>query len=134
MSSLSQYSSVTTGWMSVGIWLVDIKTDDYIIRDDPNTSTVYFQGFLRLDGMEEYQPIMDVLLNAVVESPVFTIDLRELEFLNSSGISMLSMFVVKVRDMGDVQLTFKGSDKILWQTKSLKNLQRLMPSLDLEFA
>ncbi len=113
---------------------MDIKTDDYIIRDDPNTSTVYFQGFLRLDGMEEYQPIMDVLLNAVAESPVFTIDLRELEFLNSSGISMLSMFVVKVRDMGDVQLSFKGSDKILWQTKSLKNLQRLMPSLDLEFA
>jgi len=47
---------------------------------------------------------------------------------------MLSMFVVKVREKGNVQLVLQGSEKILWQTKSLKNLQRLMPSLNLEFA
>lgn len=92
------------------------------------------QGLLRLDGMEKYQSIMDFLLNGVEQAPTLTIDLRELEFLNSSGISMLSMFVVKVRDRGDVNLIFKGSNKILWQTKSLKNLQRLMPSLILEYA
>jgi hypothetical protein len=45
---------------------------------------------------------------------------------------MLSMFVVKIRERGDVQLTLRGSAKILWQTKSLRNLQRLMPALKLE--
>lgn len=113
---------------------MDIKTDDYSVRHDPESETVYFQGFLRLDGMEQYQPVMNILLAVIEQSPRITIDLRELEFLNSSGISMLSMFVVKVRNTGGVHLTFKGSDKILWQTKSLKNLQRLMPSLTLEFA
>lgn len=117
----------------MGYLTVDIKTDDYSIRHDPETATVFFRGFLRLDGMEKYQPVMDILLQAVEDSAQFTIDLRELEFLNSSGISMLSMFVVKVRDKGNVNLTFKGSDKVLWQTKSLKNLQRLMPSLTLVF-
>lgn len=112
---------------------LEIKTDDYCIHHDPASATVFLQGFLRLDGMEEYQPVMDILLKALEEAPEFTINLRELEFLNSSGISMLSMFVVKVREKGDVKLTFQGSDKILWQTKSLKNLQRLMPSLTLEF-
>lgn len=112
---------------------MDIQTDDYSIRHDFEAETVSFRGFLRLDGMEKYQPVMDILLNAVEQSSRFTIDLRELEFLNSSGISMLSMFVVKVRDRGDVNLVLKGSDKILWQTKSLKNLQRLMPSLTLVF-
>jgi hypothetical protein len=112
---------------------VQIKTDDYTIRYEPEVATVFFQGLLRLDGMEEYQPIMDVLLNAIEKSPTFTINLRELEFLNSSGISMLSMFVVKARDTGRVDLVFQGSEKILWQTKSLKNLQRLMPKLKLEF-
>lgn len=29
-------------------------------------------------------------------------------------------------------MTIIGSDKIPWQAKSLKNLQRLMPSLKLE--
>lgn len=112
---------------------MNIQTDDYSVRHDPDSATVYFQGFLRLEGIHKYQSVMDVLLNAAEVSPQFTIDLHELEFLNSSGISMLSMFVVKVRDRGNVALTLKGSNKILWQTKSLKNLQRLMPSLNLEF-
>jgi hypothetical protein len=112
---------------------VEIKTDDYSIWHDPESSTVFFRGFLRLDGMEEYEPVMHLLINALERSANFHLNLRDLEFLNSSGISMLSMFVVKVRERGNVQLTLQGSDKILWQTKSLKNLQRLMPSLTLEF-
>jgi len=83
--------------------------------------------------MEEYQPVMELLLSAIGQSPILTLNLRELEFLNSSGISMLSMFVVKVREKGSVQMVLQGSNKVLWQTKSLKNLQRLMPSLKLEF-
>lgn len=112
---------------------MDIKTDDYSIRYDADSATVFLRGFLRLDGIDKYQSVMDVLLDAVERSSNFTIDLRELDFLNSSGISMLSMFVVKVRDKGNINLTLKGSNKILWQTKSLKNLQRLMPSLTLQF-
>jgi hypothetical protein len=112
---------------------VEIKTDEYSIIQYPETSTVVIQGFLRLDGMEEYQPIMDLLLKAVDGAARLTLDLTDLEFLNSSGISTLSMFVVKVRERKDVHLVLKGSEKVLWQTKSLKNLQRLMPSLTLEY-
>jgi len=113
---------------------VELKTDDYTIWYEPESSTFFFRGFLRLDGMEEYRPVMDLLLAAIEQVSHFNLNLRELEFLNSSGISMLSMFVVKVREKGDVQLVLQGSEKVLWQTKSLKNLQRLMPSLQLEFA
>lgn len=113
---------------------MDMKTEDYNIWHEPESATVFFQGFLRLDGMEEYQPVMDLLVSVLGQSATFTLNLRELEFLNSSGISMLSMFVVKVREKGDIQLVLQGSDQILWQTKSLKNLQRLMPGLKLEYA
>jgi hypothetical protein len=113
---------------------VEIKADDYKVWFDRTNTTVHLQGFLRLKGMEEYQPIMDILIMAVENSSSLTVNLQELEFLNSSGISMLSIFVVKVRQKGDVQLTLQGTDKILWQTKSLKNLQRLMPSLTLRFS
>ncbi|MGG6296634.1 slr1659 superfamily regulator [Leptolyngbya sp. AN02str] len=111
-----------------------IGTDDYQIWHEPENSTVWFRGFLRLDGMAEYQPVMELLLDAAAQASTLTLNLRELEFLNSSGISMLSMFVVKVREQGDLQLILQGSEQVLWQTKSLKNLQRLMPSLTLEFA
>ncbi|AFY72519.1 hypothetical protein Syn7502_00355 [Synechococcus sp. PCC 7502] len=113
---------------------MEIKTSDYRVWYDPENSTVFCSGYLRLDGAEEYQPIMDLLINAINDQPAITVNLRELEFLNSSGISMLSMFVIKVRQNGKIQLIFEGSSKILWQTKSLKNLQRLMPSIKLDFA
>jgi len=38
-----------------------------------------------------------------------------------------------VRQQKDIQIAIKGSKQIPWQRKSLKNLQRLMPSLQLEF-
>ncbi len=112
---------------------MEIRTNDYTVTYDPASATVVIRGFLRLEGADGYQPVMDLLLNAAETTETCTVDLRELEFLNSSGISMLSMFVVKMRQRGNVNLTFQGSDQILWQTKSLKNLQRLMPSLNLEF-
>ncbi|PSB13783.1 hypothetical protein C7B76_18585 [filamentous cyanobacterium CCP2] len=113
---------------------MEIKAEEYQVWHDRTNATVHLQGFLRLKGIEEYQPIMDILVSAVETSSSLTMNLQELEFLNSSGISMLSMFVVKVRQRGNVQLTLHGTDKILWQTKSLKNLQRLMPSLTLHFS
>jgi hypothetical protein len=132
----------------VGIATVEIKTDDYRVWYESTVATVFFKGFLRLPGMPEYQPIMNLMLEAIAEggsmsygqqattiaqSPHLTLDLQELEFLNSSGISMLSMFVVKVRNQGNAQLTLQGSNKVFWQTKSLRNLQRLMPTLNLVY-
>lgn len=110
----------------------EITSDDYSLRFDSDTATVFCSGFLRLEGIAEYQPLMDLLLQAIETCPRLTVNLEGLEFLNSSGISMLSMFVVKVRGRDDVSLKLLGSAKILWQTKSLRNLQRLMPGLGLE--
>jgi hypothetical protein len=110
-----------------------IETEDYKAYYDSETSQVVLEGFLRLNGIEAYQPIVDLLWLAAEQSTTCAIDLHRLEFLNSSGISMLSMFVVKVRNKGNIQLSFIGSDTIPWQTRSLKNLKRLMPELDIKF-
>ena len=112
---------------------MEIKTENYSIWYDSATETVICEGSLRLSGMEEYEPIVQ-LLNNVVDQGLSTIilNLRELEFLNSSGINVLSKFAIKVRQKGNIQLVIKGSKNIPWQGKSLKNLQRLMPSLQLE--
>lgn len=114
-------------------YILETKGDDYRVWHDLEANTTYMQGLLRLSGKAEYQPIASLLQEALEQSSQFTLDVRELEFLNSSGITMLTMFVVKARQKGNVALTVKGSEKILWQTKSLKNLQRLMPHLNLEF-
>jgi hypothetical protein len=112
---------------------MEIKTENYSIGYDSATQTVICQGSLRLSGMEEYEPIVQLLNDVVDQKPsTITLNLQELEFLNSSGINVLSKFAIKVRQKGNIQMLIKGSKNIPWQGKSLKNLQRLMPSLQLE--
>ncbi|EIJ42986.1 hypothetical protein BegalDRAFT_2121 [Beggiatoa alba B18LD] len=113
---------------------MDIKTGDYSVEYDSANSTITCQGSFRLSGMEEYAPVVQ-LLDAVAEQnpPSITLNLRHLEFLNSSGINVLSKFMIKMRQKPEIQVILLGSKKIPWQGKSLKNLQRLMPSLLMEW-
>lgn len=114
---------------------MEIKTKDYSVCYNQSTATVNCQGTLRLSGMEEYTPIIQ-LLHRVLEQqpPTVTLNLQDLQFLNSSGINVLSKFVIKVRQKKDVSMVVQGSKQIPWQGKSLKNFQRLMPNLELEWA
>lgn len=111
---------------------MEIKTEEYNVYYDPANETLSCQGSLRLSGMEEYAPFVQ-LLNDIAEQqpPKIILNLKELEFLNSSGINVLSKFVIKIRQKGTIQMVVQGSTTIPWQGKSLKNLQRLMPSLKL---
>jgi hypothetical protein len=119
--------------MDIKTVTMEIKTDDYHIVYNPETSMVSCQGSLRLGG-DEYKPITQWFERiADAEPPQIILNLTELEFLNSSGISMLSKFVIKVRHKKHIKMIVKGSNEIPWQGKSLKNLQRLMPSLSLEW-
>ncbi|HEY9794043.1 MAG TPA: hypothetical protein V6D30_00255 [Leptolyngbyaceae cyanobacterium] len=112
---------------------MEIKAEDYTVSYDTATATVSCQGSLRLSGMEEYAPIVQLLNDVADQEPLtITLNLQKLEFLNSSGISMLSKFVLKVRQKKNIQMLVQGSKAIPWQGKSLKNLQRLMPTLELE--
>jgi hypothetical protein len=115
--------------------MLEVKGEDYQVWHAPDISTVHCKGSLRLGGAEEYAPIVAILEAAIAKPPVnLVLDLTQLEFLNSSGINMLSKFVIKARQKDGTNITVKGSDSVPWQGKSLKNLQRLMPSLVLEIS
>ena len=112
---------------------MEIKTEKYNIVYNKTLHSVIFQGSLRLNGTAEYLPITDLLNNIIEqEPPKIILNFKELQFLNSSGISMLSKFVINVRKRKNIQMIAIGAKEIPWQGKSLKNLQRLMPSLSLE--
>jgi len=114
---------------------MEVKGEDYRVWYDPSEFTVYCQGSLRLAGTEEYAPIVQILEYVLEQAPQqITLNLCQLEFLNSSGINVLSKFVIKVRQKEKIQITVKGSETIPWQGKSLKNLQRLMPALTLAWS
>ncbi len=110
-----------------------IKGETYQVDYEAASATIRLQGSLRLSSMSEYEPLANLLSEvAASEPPTITLDLRQLEFLNSSGISVLSKFAIAMRKRQTSQIVVKGAVSIPWQGKSLKNLQRLMPGLTLE--
>jgi hypothetical protein len=110
----------------------NIHGESFDIRLEEEHSTVLFKGALRLCGTEDYAPILD-MLKETLASPAMPIvlDLRELDFLNSSGITMLSRFVMEARNRPGIDLEVLASEAVPWHARSLRNLQRLMPTLSI---
>ena len=138
--------------------MIEIAGSDYRISYDPSTHCVTFRGILRLYGTNGYVSLNEFhrshvssslqkssgsqggyssimkLLDDVIEqaSDAIVLDLRELQFLNSSGINVLSKFVIMIRNDKSIALTIRGNHKLSWQKHVLKNLKVLMPDLNLE--
>jgi len=112
---------------------MEVVGGDYRVGVDPESRTAAFSGTLRLNGADEYAPIQQMLddLLSANRGGDCTWDLRELQFLNSSGINMLYQLVIKARRLGDVQMRVIGSQDVAWQGKSLGNMTRFMPGLEL---
>jgi hypothetical protein len=112
---------------------MEILGENYKVCYETTSATINFNGSLRLNGMDEYAPILK-LLNEAVDSnpPRLTLNLMHLEFLNSSGITMLSKFVIGMRSNKNIHMMILGASAIPWQSKLLKNLQKLMPNLNLK--
>lgn len=101
-----------------------------ILPDAPvDAALVTLDGTLRLNGLSGYAPITEMLQRALDQTGRIILDLRGLEFLNSSGIAMLSKFVIEARDRETATMTILGSRGVPWQGKSLINLSRLWPEL-----
>ena len=110
----------------------NIDGESFEIRIEDDNSSVYFKGALRLNGAEDYAPILALLKETLIHpaAPI-VLDLRELDFLNSSGITMFSRFVIEARDHAGINLQVLASEAVPWHARSLKNLQRLMPALSI---
>ena len=112
---------------------MEIVGENYRVTYDQHTATITCEGSLRLYGASGYSSIVE-LFNKVADqkSPALTLNLEALQFLNSSGINVLSKFVIRVRNNKTSKLMVQGTEKYPWQSKSLTNLQRLMPDIELE--
>lgn len=112
-----------------------VNGEDYTVQLDPATQAVTFAGSIRLQTMDDYAPIRDLLdaaMNAAGAGGTVLLDFRQLRFLNSSGINTISRFVIDARKMDNVMLSVMGNQEIYWQQKSLTNLQRLWPKVKID--
>ena len=105
---------------------MEVRETEAVVRFSPETSTVSFSGALRLANVKAYDNVARLLRDAAeqVTGPL-VLDFKELKFLNSSGITALSLFVVGARKAGKPNLKLVGSKATAWQQKSLANFQML---------
>lgn len=111
-----------------------IRGESFEVQLQEDKASVSFKGALRLTGTEDYAPILEMLKEMLKETPAgpvspIVLDIQSLEFLNSSGITMLARFVMDVRTRAGISLEVRASEAIPWHARSLRNFQRLMPTL-----
>ncbi len=111
----------------------EITTEDYSIKYDAETATIHWQGAMRLNT-HEYKPIAQWLEQVLaLEPPQITLNLRELEALNSSGVTMLGRFVFKAGRKKMIPLVIQADQDIAWQDNSVKQFKKLVPKLQFEW-
>ena len=108
------------------------KSPSYSIFYDCDSETISLSGKLHLIQREKaFHEILswfDLIIDK--EPPKVLLDVSGLEYLNSMGISMIAKFVIRARDKKTIHVVVKASKDIIWQSKSLVNLKRIMPSID----
>jgi hypothetical protein len=105
-----------------------VKGDEYTVEYNHDTRVLLFRGTIRLQTSEDYMPILQLMQLGQAEcadAKTLTMDFRQLEFLNSSGINSISKFVIAARKEDKIGLAVHGNKDVYWQQKSLSNLQKL---------
>ncbi len=114
---------------------MEVTGEKYNVSYDAITATIICEGIMDLRGKEGYHSVSKLFEDAIAKEPeTVTLDIRKLEFLNSSGITTLGAgLVIKLRNKGASGLVIHCSRKYTWQERSMKGLKRLMPALEMKF-
>lgn len=111
---------------------MEIKGDNYNVWYDSNNASVNFTGTFR-QSINECSAIFQLLNQVADKEPsMITLNIQQLQFINSSGIGMLAKFVIAIQKKKTLKMAIIASKTIPWHEKLLNNLQRLMPGLIIE--
>jgi len=107
-----------------------VSGDKYSVVYNPETATLTCSGVLDLRGKESYKDISALFDTAADRSPsperIF-LDVRDLEYLNSSGITTIGGFAIRIRNKGGIRLLIQCAKRHSWQSRSMSSLLRLVP-------
>lgn len=115
---------------------MEIRENDYSVVYDQASKTIKFEGNIRLQGVSEYEPIKKMLFDigeTLTAGDTLVMDFQGLKFLNSAGITTLSMFVIAMRKKATAKLSVVGSKAVAWQEKSLTNFNKIWSDISVSF-
>lgn len=108
-----------------------IQTTEYTIDCRDAEPYAKLSGVLRLASPAAYeQAFAPIRKHLAATIGAYTLDVAQLTFMNSSGITGLSRLVMQARsDSRDLVIVV--SDTIPWQRKTFGSLQKLYPKLQI---
>jgi hypothetical protein len=111
---------------------MNIEDKDYSVVYEQAERRVRFTGQLRLRSPRDYGPILELLRTVhAAGGPLITLDFRDLEMLNSSGIGTFGQFLVEVRKARTTQVKILGSAAKPWQGRTLALLRKIWDQVEL---
>ena len=106
----------------------------YTVSYDEVTVTAIFEGVLRLQNVEEGEPITLLLNELAATAPdVINLDFVQLQLMNSTGLSILIKFMVVMREQNTSKVILRASEKHFWQQDLIRGLQQFMPGSELQW-
>ena len=109
-----------------------LNAGDATINYIESESKIVFEGSMRLANMKEYGVITEFLNESTdTNDEHLTLDLKSLEFLNSSGITTLSLFILNCKKAGNPHITVLGNNELPWQQKSISNFKKLWNDVEI---
>lgn len=107
-----------------------INDTDYTI-DCNSPGTAKLLGTLRLPSPTAYDEPFSHIKSGIDSSSEYTIDVTELEFLNSSGLTAIARLFMHARKC-NTPLTIIANESTPWQKKSLVSLKMLWDQITIE--
>ena len=108
-----------------------IKTDDYIV-DASTLNHCKISGSMRLPSPLSYDQPFSALKDSIeTATEKLNVNITQLEFLNSSGITSLARLIILCRQL-DKEIELTINKQIPWQNRSLSSLQHLWEKLTIE--
>lgn len=107
------------------------ETEDYKVVVDETNHEAHISGIMRLQSPSAYDKPFEGIANSLDKFETFRINIEDLAFLNSSGISSLARLVLKARQH-NTALIIECKQDIPWQEKTLSSLTKLYPSLEIK--
>lgn len=99
---------------------------------DEGANLITISGSMRLANIQEYEKIKQFLFDSCQGLDEVKVDVSGLEFLNSAGITTLSMFILTKKKEANIKVTFVGSKSVFWQEKALENFSKLWSEVNVD--
>ena len=110
--------------------MMPVDEEEYTV-EHPDQKTTVLKGTLRLPSPTAYDPLLEEVKQGVeTSSEAYTIDITELKFLNSSGLTALARIFLLARQK-EKDINIVCSNDIPWQGKSIGSLQKLWTGISL---